>query len=148
MTSMFFFVVQTLSAYFFFCTIREVLMGGRYFSAYFIMCSQSQVCVYMNEANPFICCYDISAVPLSNISSGVICKCYHLQYLKCHGLDFSTHLFADDLTCLLSWNLCCYFKTATLCSHRFIVEEIIITKFAKGKNMIHLQTFLIVLFLW
>lgn len=51
------------------------------------------VSVYMNETNPFMCCYDISAVALSeclalcNLSSGVIFKYYHLQCPKCHGLD-------------------------------------------------------------
>lgn len=51
------------------------------------------VSVYMNETNSFMCCYDISAVALSeclalcNLSSGVIFKYYHLQCPKCHGLD-------------------------------------------------------------
>ena len=93
----------------------------------------------MNEANPFICCYDIGAavlsecLALSNISLGVIFKCYLLQCLKCHGLDFSTPLCAHDLTWFLSRNLF-YFKTATLCSHGFIVEKIIIRNFVKGKK--------------
>ena len=113
-------------------------MGGRYFSAYFITCCHSQFCMDLNEANPFICCYDISVVTLSeylalpNISSSVIFKCCLLQCRECHGLDFSTHL-CKNLTWFLSLNLC-HFKTTTLRSHWFIVQEFIIANFIKWKK--------------
>ena len=95
----------------FFVTICEVLVGGRYSSANFITCCHSPFCVDMNEANPFICCYDVSAVAmpeclaLPNIfkcNPGVILKCYLLQCLQCHGLDFSMHLCANGFTWFLS----------------------------------------------
>ena len=76
-----------------FCTIRKVLLGGRYHMLItyhvFITC-HSQFCMDIYRAKLFIYCYDISAVTLSNISSSVIFKCYLLQCLECHGLHFST----------------------------------------------------------
>lgn len=53
--------------------------GGRYFSAYFIICCYSQFCIVMNGAELFICFYHISLLAFSNISSSVISNCYLLQ---------------------------------------------------------------------
>ena len=65
------------------------------FTFLYMTIRHSQFCMDMNGADPFIC-YGISAVALpkclalSDISSGVVFQCCHLQCLKCHGVHFST----------------------------------------------------------
>ena len=101
--------------------------------------------MYINGG--FICCYDISALVLSkslastDISSG-----------RCgNALNFMIFTFLrKKFTKYLAWCFSrnpCPFKTATLCSHGFIVAESTITKLLEGKKSNLFSNFLIVPFL-
>ena len=127
---LFYFRAQTYSSYIFI-----------YFSAYFIACCHSLFWADLNEANPFVCCYDISVIALSeclalyNISSSLIFKCCLLQCLECHGIDFFTKI------CIIM-----VFVFKSLSFYGFIVQELTIANVVKWKNLIYVETFLIVLF--
>ena len=50
--------------------------GWEMFYVYFVMYCNFEICMDMNDADPFICCYDISGVAkhaaLPNIFSGIL----------------------------------------------------------------------------
>lgn len=119
-----------------------VLIGGRCVCVYFITHCHSEFAMVMNCANPFICCYYFNVVALSkylalsNISSVVFGNALDVMVFASLRTKFANDLW---------WRT--NFKAATLYLNGFAVEECLITNFAEGKNWIHFQTFLIVLFL-
>ena len=75
---------------------------GDVFMFYSITHCHSKFCIEMNDANPFICCYDVSAVALlkfaflCNISSGIFGNVLSVR------ISFLRVMFASDLTWCLS----------------------------------------------
>ena len=132
-----------------FLTLYTRSSGEKCFYVYFItdfhpefsMDMNIDVNMNMDINGGFICCYDISALVLSkslastDISSG-----------RCgNALNFMIFTFLrKKFTKYLAWCFSrnpCPFKTATLCSHGFIVAESTITKLLEGKNLTSFQTF-------